>query len=382
MSASGAQPTTYVDSQSETEGLPHIRRQSRTPARAFDLRAARVKIPFIMKKRYLLAGASGLVAGAVATKLLTRPRDVSWAESTNLIYHPEHSWFTAIDGLRIHYQEAGDEKAPTMILIHGFISSTLIWSEVFLPLAHAGFRVLAPDLPGYGYSDKPRGGEYTIESQARAVLGLMDRLGIEKATIVGASYGGAIAAALALDYPERIARLVLIGAVSSDEPKKKFLLRISRLLVIGDILTPLFLGSRWVLRKRVGQMYRRLGLAIDEHKLAARHHLLANANTHRAMIRTVRRWSANRIQRDAQLIRQPTLLIWGEEDTHIPLSEGFRLRDAMPNARLIVFRNCGHLPPQEYPEKFVEVVAEFCQANETRDEQARTLEFQPRKARK
>ena len=146
-----------------------------------------------MKKRYLFAGASGIVAGAVATKLLIRPRDVSWPDSLDFIYHPEHSWFTTIDGARIHYQEAGDEKAPPMILIHGFISSNLVWSDVFLPLANAGFRVIAPDLPGYGYSDKPDDAEYTIDAQARAVIGLLNQLRIEKAIIVGASYGGAIA---------------------------------------------------------------------------------------------------------------------------------------------------------------------------------------------
>lgn len=335
-----------------------------------------------MKKRYLLAGASGLVAGAVATKLLTRPRDVSWPKSLNLIYHAEYSWFTTVDGVRIHYQEAGDEKAPPVILIHGFISSTQVWSEVFLPLARTGFRVIAPDLPGYGYSEKPRDGEYTIESQARAVLGLMDQLGIEKATIVGASYGAAIAATIALDHPARVERLVLIGAVSNDEPKKKILLSIARLPLIGDIMTPLFLGSRWVLRKRMEHIYRRLGIPVDEHMIAARHHLLATANTHRAMIRSIRRWSANRISRDAHLIRQPTMLIWGEVDTHIPLSEGLRLRDAMPNARLIVFRNCGHLPQAEYPQKFVEVVGDFCKARETVVDKARTIEFRPRKASK
>ncbi len=58
------------------------------------------------------------------------------------------------------------------------------------------------------------------------------------------------------------------------------------------------------------------------------------------------------------------MLIWGEEDTHIPISEAFRLRDAIPNSRLIVFRRCGHLPPTEYPEKFVEVVADFCKEYE------------------
>jgi pimeloyl-ACP methyl ester carboxylesterase len=313
-----------------------------------------------MKKRYLLAGVSGIFAGAVAAKLLTRPLDVSWPDSINLIYHPEHSWFTSIDGVRIHYQEAGDEKAPPLILIHGFISSNLVWNEVFLPLAQAGFHVIAPDLPGYGYSDKPRNGEYTIAAQARAVLGLMDRLKIEKATIVGASYGGAVAAMIAIDCPERVERLVLVGAVSNDEPKKKVLLRLASVPVLGDIATPLFLGSRWVLRKRTEQVYRRLGYPVDEHKLAARHHLLATANTHHAMIRTVRRWHANRIARDAHLIRQPTMLVWGEEDTHIPISQAFKLRDAIPNSRLIVFRRCGHLPPTEYPAKFVEVVAEFC----------------------
>jgi len=315
-----------------------------------------------MKKRYLLAGATGIVAGAVATKLLTRPRDVSWPDSINYIYHPEHSWFTNVNGVRIHYQEAGDEKAPPLLLIHGFISSTLIWNEVFLPLAQAGFRVVAPDLPGYGYSDKPRDAEYTIESQARAVVGLMDRLGIEKAALVGASYGGAIAAAIALDHPERVSRLVLVGAVSSDEPKNKLLLRIVRWPLIGDIVTPLFLGSRWVLRKRMEEVYQRLRIPLDEQKVAARHHLLVTADTHRAMIRTVRRWSADRIARDAHLIRQPTMLMWGEDDAHIPLGEGFRLRDEMPNARLVVFRNCGHLPPQEYPRQFVGMVSEFCKA--------------------
>ncbi len=280
-----------------------------------------------MKKRYLFAGAAGVIAGAVAAKLLTRPRDVSWPNSIDLIYHPEYSWFTTIGGVRIHYQEAGDESAPPIILIHGFISSNLVWNEVILPLAQKGFRVIAPDLPGYGYSDKPADGRYTIDSQAYAVSGLMDRLGIESATIVGASYGGAVAATMALDYPERVANLVLVGAVTNDQPKKKLLLRLAGVPLLGDIATPLFLGSRW-------------------------------------------------ISREASLIRQPTLLVWGEEDTHIPVSDAFRLRDAIPNSRLIVFRRCGHLPPTESPEKFVEAVADFCKSERVRAERPPTLEDQ------
>lgn len=329
-----------------------------------------------MKKRYLLAGISGVVAGAVATRLLTRPRDVNWRESLDFIYHPEYSWFTHVDGVRIHYQEAGEEDAPPLILIHGFISSNLIWSNTLLPLANAGFRVIAPDLPGYGYSDKPKHLRYTINEQARAVQRLMDVLGIGTATIVGASYGGAIAATLALDYPERVAKLILVGAVTNDEARKKLLLRISRFPVVGDIVTPLFLGSRWILRKRMQNMYRRMGKPINERMVAARHHLLETANTHRAMIRTARHWSATRIDREASLIRQPTMLVWGDEDDHIPLEHAVKLRDTLPNGRLMVFRNCGHLPPAEHPEKFVEVVTEF--HHEGRRTSSEILEFKRR----
>jgi len=69
------------------------------------------------------------------------------------------------------------------------------------------------------------------------------------------------------------------------------------------------------------------------------------------------------------------MLMWGEDDTHIPLTEGFRLRDEMPNARLVVFRNCGHLPPQEYPKQFVGMVSEFCK---TEGQKAAPLKFKRR----
>jgi len=313
-----------------------------------------------MKKRYMLAGLSGIVAGAVATKLMTRPRDVSWPESLDFIYNAEYSWFTRVNGVRIHYQEAGEESAPPIILIHGFISSNLIWSHVLQPLAQAGFRAIAPDLPGYGYSEKPADAQYSIDEQARAVIGLMDRLGIDQAVIAGASYGGAVASLMALDYPQRVKKLILVGAVTNDDAKRKLLLRISCLPLIGDVTTPLFLGSRWILRKRMEDMYRRMGRPINEKMVASRHHLLATSNTHRAMIRTARRWSANRIEREASLIRQPTLLVWGDHDDHIPIENALRMRDTLANARLIMFRNCGHLPPAEQPQKFVELVAKFC----------------------
>src|SRR5436190_19080561 len=105
-----------------------------------------------MKKRYWIASAAAL---GVAAKLLARPRDADWHRNRDVVFHSEHSRFIDVDGIRVHYQEAGDANGPALVLIHGFASSTLVWSKVFLRFAQEGYRVIALDMLGYGYSAKP-----------------------------------------------------------------------------------------------------------------------------------------------------------------------------------------------------------------------------------
>ncbi len=312
-----------------------------------------------MKKRYLIAGFSGLASAAVAAKLLLRPGDVDWEDNQSKVFHSEHSRFVEVDGVRVHYQEVGEIGASPVILIHGFASSNLVWSKVLLELAEAGFRVIAPDLLGYGYSGKPRDFDYTIDSQARMIVGLLDQLKIPQAVVVGSSYGGAVAATIALDYPHRVEKLVMVGAVTNNAPTRYLLMRLFGSPVIGDILSPLLVSSRRLLRWRMKRVYDRHEWVLDERRIDARHLPLRTAGTHRAIIRTVRRWDADRIQRDAHLIKQPTLLLWGEQDPEVPLRDGERLHQKVPDSRLIVFRNCGHLPHEEFPETFTEVVSNF-----------------------
>ncbi|HEX3187601.1 MAG TPA: alpha/beta hydrolase [Pyrinomonadaceae bacterium] len=309
-----------------------------------------------MKKRYWIASA---IAVGVAAKLLLRPRDADWNRNRHVIFHSEHSRFADVDGVRVHYQEAGDPHAPALVLIHGFASSTLVWSKVFLRLASAGFRVIAIDMLGFGYSGKPRNGEYTIAGQAGILVGLLDRLKIQRATLVGSSYGGAVAVTCALDYPERVAKLVLIGTVSNNRPLNYKLMRVFSSPVFGDVVSPLLIGSRRLLRRRMKRVYDRHEWVLDERRVDARHLPLRASGTQRAIIRTVRGWDAERISREAHLIKQPTLLLWGENDSEIPLADGERLHEQIPGSRLIVFLNCGHIPHEEYPEEFTGVVADF-----------------------
>src|SRR3989442_5305406 len=144
----------------------------------------------------------------------------------------------------------------------------------------------------------PRNGEYTIEAQARMIVGLLDKLAIERANIVGSSYGGAVAATCALDHADRLKKLVLVGAITNNEATKYLLLRLFGFPVVGDIVSPLLIGSRILLRRRMRRVYERHSWGLDERRVEARHRPLRAANTHRAMIRTVGRLDANRLERE------------------------------------------------------------------------------------
>ncbi len=310
-----------------------------------------------MKKRYWVAGAA---TAAVAAKLLLRPRDVDWRTNRELVFHSEYSRFANVNGQRVHFQDGGDLDGVPLLLIHGFASSTLVWSKVFLPLAEAGFRVIALDLLGHGYSEKPRQADYTIETQAAMIVGLLDKLEISSAIVVGSSYGGAVAATCALDYPDRVEKLVLVGAVSNNDPRRFALMRLFGSPLVGDVIAPLLIGSRRLLRMRMKRVYDRHSWVLDESRVEARHRPLRTRATQRAIIRTVRRWNAERVSSDAHRITQPTLLVWGETDQEVPLRNGKRLQQEIAGSRLMIFRECGHLPHEEYPDAFAHLLAHFC----------------------
>lgn len=317
-----------------------------------------------VKKRYWIAGALGVAGAAVAVKLLRRPDDVVWDEHADVLHHAERSRFVEVNGVRLHYQEAGAPDAPPVLLLHGFTASNFVWKDTLLPLAASGFRVIAPDLVGFGFSGKPRDGEYTIDAQARTVVGLMDALGVERAALVGSSYGGAVAATCALDYPERVERLVLVDAVINDE--RRLLLRLAALPVVGDLVSPLMLGSRRLLRSQLRKGYAPENRHLfDDGRAAAHHRPLLAAGTQRATLKTLRRWRAGRVEEEAHRITQPALLVWGEDDPEIPLARGRTLNRAMPDSRLVIFRRCGHMPMEERPREFARVLTDFLSKRET-----------------
>lgn len=139
---------------------------------------------------------------------------------------PPAEWFPAgVDGIRVRrlrlasgpelrLLEAGPADGPPLLLVHGWAVSAYLWRHNILPLAAAGHRVLAIDLPGHGLSDAPSAaGSYTLAAMSRYVIETLDVLALPRAAVAGQSMGGKVVLQAALDAPERISQLMLYGAV-------------------------------------------------------------------------------------------------------------------------------------------------------------------------
>ena len=314
-----------------------------------------------MKARNLALGLVGVAGAAVAVKMLTRPGTVEWDEVADRVEHSENSHFVHVDGANVHYQEFGSPGDPTLLLIHGYTASTFAWHTVAPMFADEGFHVVAVDMLGFGYSEKPRWFDYSIESQARMVVRFMDTLGIGRASVVGSSYGGAVAATLALDYAERVEKLVLVGAVCNDNVLRHPILRLASIPGVGESLIPFFADAKVYHRRRMRKTLSpaNYDLISDERVRNVRRPLAA-ADAHHALLATSRNWRAKRVAYDAPLITQPTLIIWGEDDQICPIEDGHLLHDRILHSRMVVLRDCGHVPMEEKSQLFTELVTEFC----------------------
>jgi pimeloyl-ACP methyl ester carboxylesterase len=138
---------------------------------------------------------------------------------------------------------------------------------------------------------------------------------------------------------------------------------------LGELITPFIADSKAFLRLRMhGTLARANHHLIDDDRVNSVIRPLRAADAHHSLLTTSRNWHADRIEQDAHLIKQPTLIIWGEEDTVIPIKDGYRLNDEIPNSRFVILRSCGHVPHEEKAEIFTDLVMEFCREGKARVE--------------
>lgn len=286
----------------------------------------------------------------------SRPADLDFEQFRAAVPHAAASRFAEVEGVgRVHYQERGTGRA--LVLIHGNNSSTYSWAEVFDELAKE-FRVVALDLKGFGFTAKPEG-DYRVETQAALVVRLMDHLKIERAALCGSSMGGAVALAAAINYPERVDALVLVGSSAFEATRGGSLApAYVRWPYVGGAVTALALTSDSPVREGLRKSFHDQAKVTDE-RVAAYYRPLGTRGGQRAarLVREQRDYS--RVEGALDKIRRPTLLIWGAQDRLNLLEDGRRLHSSITGSQLVVFDNCGHLPQEEMPERFVREVSSF-----------------------
>lgn len=271
------------------------------------------------------------------------------------------SEYITVKGNRIHYFEALPPKgspARPLVLIHGLGSRGEDWAPLIPSLAAAGFHVYAPDLLGFGRSDKPSV-VYGIQLEEDDVVDYMHALNLTHADLDGWSMGGWIASAVALDYPELVDRLVLDDAA-------------------GITFQPMFLRNAFVPTDAEGLAS--LQALLSPHPAALPpfvvRAILGRIDDNATVIQeAMDSMESGRDLLDTNLayITQPTLIVWGAEDRLIPISVGKTMHSDIPNSVLETVTGCGHLAPKECPTPVLAATIQFLTANPPPPRGERTL---------
>jgi pimeloyl-ACP methyl ester carboxylesterase len=266
--------------------------------------------------------------------------------------------FVEVDGVRLHWAEVGAASAlPPVVLLHGLNNSCRSWSRV-APLLAIDRRVLLPDLPGHGQSDRPDAA-YALDWYARIVARWLQAIGIQRADVVGHSFGGGVAQMLLLECPERVRRLVLVAAGGLGR-EVGWWLRLASLPGVVEYLGQPFmaLGTRLALRG-AGD-----GVTPEDVRQLSRFN--SQAGSARAFARSVRDvvdWRGQRRnfrERADEIAQLPAMLVlWGDRDDIIPSAQGRAFAESLPGARFMVFPGAGHYLHNQYPDAFVRTVRQF-----------------------
>lgn len=256
-------------------------------------------------------------------------------------------------GIRTNYHDVG--QGPPVMLLHGSGPGVSAWANwrLVLPALSKLNRVIAPDLVGFGFTDRPASYRYSMDNWVAHAVGLLDALGVEQTDLVGNSFGGGLALALAIRHPKRVRRLVLMGSVG-----------------VPFELTP-GLDAVWGYTPSIENMRALMDLFAFDRSLVtdelAKLRYEASVRpgfqeSFSAMFPAPRQNGVNGLvspEADIRALPNETLVIHGREDQVIPLSNALLLAQWIPRAQLHVFGRCGHWTQIEHSARFARLVGDF-----------------------
>jgi pimeloyl-ACP methyl ester carboxylesterase len=269
---------------------------------------------------------------------------------------PEIGGTAVAHGIATNYLAEGD--GPPVMLLHGSgpgVTAYANW-RLTIPALAARLRVVAPDLVGFGYTERPADVTYDMDTWVSQAVGLLDALGIEKAHLVGNSFGGALALSLASRHPERVDRLVLMGSVGVPFPITDGLDRVWGYEPSTELmreLLDLFAYNKELVNDDLAKVRYEASIQPGFQESFA------------AMFPAPRqRWVDAMVTPDDQIAALPhrTLVVHGRDDRIIPLDNALHLLRTVPDVRLHVFGRCGHWTQIEHADAFNRLVLDFLTA--------------------
>ena len=261
-------------------------------------------------------------------------------------------------GIRTNYLEAGSGD-QTVVLVHGSgpgVTAYANWRGV-LPALGEDFRCVAPDMVGFGYSERPENADYRLDTWADQTLGVMDALGIERAHLIGNSFGGAIALRLATKHPDRVGKLVLMGSMGVP-------------FAITEGLDNVWGYEGTLEHMKTVMGYFAYDKALTSGDLAQARFEGATQPGFQESFSSMfpaprQRWVEAMTVPDDEIrkLTNRTLIVHGREDQVIPVANSYRLLELLDNADLSVYSHCGHWSMIERRDDFNRQVRDFFLGN-------------------
>jgi pimeloyl-ACP methyl ester carboxylesterase len=270
---------------------------------------------------------------------------------------PEIGSLADAAGVKTNYLEAGE--GPPVLLIHGSgpgVTAYANW-RVVIPELSRQFRVIAPDMAGFGFSERPEGIEYGLRLWVDQALGLMDNLGVEKAHLVGNSFGGSIALRLASEHPDRVDKLVLMGSMGVHFPITEGLDRVwgyepsfENMRRVLDV----FAYSRELVNDELAEVRYRGSIQPGFQESFSAMFPADESGSRQRWVEAMRTPDD-----EIRSLQHRTLIVHGREDQVIPAQNSYELENLLPNADLVVFSHCGHWSMIERTADFNRLVRDF-----------------------
>lgn len=272
--------------------------------------------------------------------------DISLEEAKQSLQE-EKSQYISIDGLDVHYQREG--KGFPMVFVHGTGAILQTWND-WTAIFKDSFEVIRMDIPAFGLTGPREDGDYSIEMYVDFIDKFVEAMGIDSFYIAGNSLGGEIVWQYALHHPEKVSKMILLDPAGIEQPDKK-VQTLAFKLAKNKNLTNLVgnFGTKYLVNNAINDVYYDKS-KVKEEMVNLYHVATLREGNRKAFIKRVQNITYEP-EEILQKINTPTLVLWGDHDKLVDVSQAEKYRNNLPNAEVIIYENIGHVPMEEIPEK-------------------------------